>query len=389
VRALIDARPALEARSTGVGHYTRRVIRYLPVVDRETEYVAWYLHARGLLRPRRFFSEVAAPNLAEAASRFPARIFEPISSRIGVPRIEWLVGFDVLLATNFLPPATSRREVVLVVHDLAYRRFPETAPHIDERWRRRFERAVEDSAAVIVPSASTKRDLLDACPVDEVRVHVVPHGVDTDEFAPAPASAIEEVRRRFGIEGPYALFIGGIEPRKNLDTLLRAFAGVEPPAVLVIAGGPVRWDPKAAERLDAAVERLPEPTRRRVVRTGYVSGAEKRALMSDATVLAYPSLYEGFGFPILEAFAAGVPVLTSDVSAMPEVAGDAAALVDPRDVDAIAAGLGELFADKDLRGVLRAAGIARASRFTWVATARATADVLHGAAASVASSPGG
>ena len=117
------------------------------------------------------------------------------------------------------------------------------------------------------------------------------------------------------------------------------------------------------------------------MRTGYVNDRDKLALLSGATVLAYPSLYEGFGFPVLEAFAAGVPVMTSNVSSLPEVAGEAAVLVDPADVDAIATALSELVADEDLRAVLSAAGVARASRFTWEATARATAAVLREAAA--------
>ncbi len=125
---------------------------------------------------------------------------------------------------------------------------------------------------------------------------------------------------------------------------------------------------------------LPSAVQARIVRTGYLAERDKLALLSGATVLAYPSLYEGFGFPVLEGFAAGVPVLTSNVSSLPEVAGDAAVLVDPMDADAIAAALTELLADGDLRAVLSAAGVARAARFTWESTARATAAVLHDAA---------
>ncbi len=156
----------------------------------------------------------------------------------------------------------------------------------------------------------------------------------------------------------------------------------------MLAGGPVRWYPEATERLDAVIQLLPESVRARIVRTDYVSERDKLALLSGATVLAYPSIYEGFGFPVLEAFAAGVPVLTSNVSSLVEVAGEAAVLVDPADVDAIAAALSELVADEDLRAVLSAAGVARASRFTWEATARATAAVLR-EAASVSTSEDG
>jgi len=379
MRAVIDARPALDPRRTGVGQYTQQLIRHLPHADPTSDYVAWYLHAKGLLRPRSFFSGVHAPNLTEKASRFPARVFGPMSSRLGVPRIEWSVAFDVLLATNFLPPATNSSGVVMVVHDLAYERLPDTAPHMDDRWRRRFDAWLQRAAGVLVPSRSTKRDLLESHRVDEARVHVTPLGVDMAAFAPVPPEAVDAVRRKYGIDQPYALFVGGIEPRKNLDALVRAFATTGTGTRLVIAGGSVRWDPKAADRLDTVIARLPGSARARIVRTGYVSDREKVALMSGATMLTYPSLYEGFGFPVLEGFAAGLPVLTSDVSSLPEVTGDAAVAVDPRDEQAIAAGITQLFDDPDLRAMLSAAGLTRATRFTWEATARSTAEAMRAA----------
>ena len=379
MRVVIDARPALDPRRTGVGQYTQQIIRHLPHADPGSEYVAWYLHAKGLFRPRRFFESVKAPNLTEKASRFPARVFGPVSGRLGVPRIEWSGAFDLLLATNFLPPATHSPGVVMVVHDLAYLHLPETAPHMDARWAGRFDRALGESAGVIVPSSSTKSDLLAAHDVSSDRVHVTPLGVDASAFAPASTDAVEATRRKHGIDGPYALFLGGIEPRKNLETLVRVFATLEPGTRLVIAGGPVRWDPGASDRLAEVIAGLAPAARARIVRTGYVGDREKVVLLSGATLLAYPSLYEGFGFPVLEAFAAGVPVLTSDSSSLPEVAGDAAVLVDPRDPDAIADGLRQLFADPDLRAMLSAAGLARAAKFTWEATARLTATALHAA----------
>ncbi len=373
-----------------MGQYAQQLIRHLPFADLDDHFVAWYLHARGLLRPRRFFADVRARNLTEKASRFPARIFQPASNRLGVPRVEWLVDFDLFVATNFLAPATRHADrVVPIVHDLAFQHFPESAPHIDRRWRRRFAATLDGSPAIIVPSTSAADDLRDTFAVPDDRVHVVRHGVDAEAFAPVPEAAVDAVRRRHGISGPYVLFVGGIEPRKNLERLVRAFAKSDARHLsLVLAGGPVRWFPEAAERLDATIGLLPEGARGRIVRTGYVSERDKLALLSGATVLAYPSLYEGFGFPVLEGFAAGVPVLTSNVSSLPEVAGEAAVLVDPSDVDAIATALSEMVADEDLRAVLSAAGVARASRFTWEATARGTAAVLRAAAPVATSSQG-
>ncbi len=382
MRVVIDARSALDPRKTGVGHYASQLVRHLPAADPGAEFVAWYLHAKGLLKPRRFFPGVEG--LHEKASRFPARLFEPIASRLGVPRLEWLTGeFDALLATNFLPPATRSRGVVMVVHDLAFRLFPETAPQVDARWLRRFHGWLRECAAIIVPSEAAKGDLVGLEHVAPERVHVVRHGVDAESFRSASPEAIAEARRRFGLgEAPYVLFVGGIEPRKNLEALVGAFASLEAAkgTGLVIAGGPVRWIPAFAERLRAKVGALPSGVRERVVLTGYVSDADRVALLGGATALAYPSLYEGFGFPVLEAMAARVPVLTSNVSSLPEVAGEAALLVDPHDEAAIADGLRTLLSDADLRDQLRAAGLARAATFTWEAAARATAEVLRKAA---------
>ena len=379
MRAVIDARPALDPRRTGVGHYTQQIIRHLPHADPDGVYVAWYLHAKGLLRPRRFFAGVKADNLSEEASRFPARVFGPLSNRVGMPRIEWSVDFDVLLATNFLPPATRRDGVVMVVHDLAHERLLDMAPHMNPRWRRSFDRWLSRAAGVVVPSMATRSDLLAGHEIDAGRVHVTPLGVDVAAFAPASEEAVSEVRRRYGIDGRYALFVGGIEPRKNVENLVEAFAMLPSGPGLVIAGGPVRWDPGASDRLDEAIAALAPSARARIVRTGYISDAEKVTLLTGATLLAYPSLYEGFGFPVLEGFAAGVPVLTSTVSSLPEVAGEAAILVDPRDPRAIADGLAQLFDDDDLRVMVAAAGMTRAAKYTWERTARLTAAALHAA----------
>ena len=144
-----------------------------------------------------------------------------------------------------------------------------------------------------------------------------------------------------------------------------------------MAGGPVPWAQGYGDQIAGAIADLPAPIRSRVIRTGYVSDEDRHALLSGAEILAYPSLLEGFGFPILEGFAANVPVLTSSTSSMSEVAGDAAILVNPTDPAAMAAGLNELLADEDLRNVLRAAGTARVSGFTWEKSGRETAAALH------------
>ncbi|HET7929288.1 MAG TPA: glycosyltransferase family 1 protein [Actinomycetota bacterium] len=367
----IDARPASDAEPTGVGHYTRRMLSHLPAAMPADELVAWHLHAGGSDLPR-------SRNLTEHVSRIPG-VLEPVWRRLELPRLEGMVRFDALLATNFLPPPTRSAAVVMVVHDLAFEVMPEAGPGFGERWRRRFDGWLRRSAGVVVPSASTKADLLRRHRVDEGRVHVIPHGADPFE-APGREEA-ERTRARFGIGGPFALFVGGIEPRKNLVALVEAFGRVNdgPDRWLVIAGGRTYWAPRGTEPVRARVAALPEDVRRRVVLTGYVSDGEKRALLAGATLLAYPSRYEGFGFPVLEGFSAGVPVLTSSTASLPEVAGDAALLVDPDDVDAIAEGLQRLFGDPGLRERLVVAGRERLGTFSWERAAASTAEVLRDA----------
>jgi len=371
VRIAIDARPASDAEPTGVGHYIRLMLSYLPAAMPADELVAWHPQTGGSDLPR-------APNLTEHVSRIPG-VLEPVWRRLELPRLEGMVRFDALLATNFLPPPTRSDAVVLVVHDLAFELMPEAGPGFGERWQRRFDGWLRRCAGVIVPSASARADMLRRHAVDEGRVHVIPHGADPFE-APGP-DEVEGVRARFGIGGPFALFVGGIEPRKNLDALVDAFARVgDPEPWLVIAGGRTYWAPQGTEALRAKVEALPERLRQRVVLTGYVSDDEKRGLLAGATLLAYPSRYEGFGFPVLEGFSAGVPVLTSSAASLPEVAGDAALLVDPNDVDAIAGGLVRLFGGPDLRERLVATGRERLATFSWERAAGATAEVLLAAA---------
>jgi glycosyltransferase involved in cell wall biosynthesis len=371
VRIAIDARPASDAEPTGVGHYTRRILQHLPNAMPIAELVAWHRPGGGAGIPR-------FPNLTEHVSRIP-NVLEPVWRRLEVPRLERQIRFDALLATNFLPPPTRSEGVVLVVHDLAFEVMPEAGPGFGERWRRRFDGWLRRSAAVIVPSASAKTDLLERHPIDETRVFVIAHGAD--RFERPPPDEIERVRESFGIGGPFALFLGGIEPRKNLRALVEAFARIrDADPWLVIAGGRVRWAPNDVETLRAQVDELPDDVRRRVVLTGYVTDEQKRGLLAGATTLAYPSLYEGFGFPVLEGFAAGVPVLTSTAASLPEVAGDAAISVEPDDLGGIEDGLARLFRDAELRERLVSAGRARLPMFTWEGSAAATAEVLRGAA---------
>jgi glycosyltransferase involved in cell wall biosynthesis len=382
MRVAIDARPAIDAQKTGVGYYTWHLLHELPEVDPETRYLAWYLHAKGAFRRRRFFPEAGRRNFAEHASRFPARLFSPIASRLRMPRLEWLASFDLLFAPNFIPPPTSKPFVV-TVHDVAFALFPESAGHLSPRWHAGFRRGIARAARILVPSAATRNDLAELFGVARERIRVVPLGVDASTIAAASDADVRSVRARHAIDGPYVLFVGGIEGRKNLPGLVRAFASLPDDLgiLLVIAGGAVPRDRSALRDLETALDELAPAVSGSIVRTGYVSDADKAALLSGAEALVYPSRYEGFGFPVLEAMAAGTPVITSDRSSLPEIAGADAVLVDPESTGSMAEGIERVLRDATLRARLTQAGPERASGFTWQRTAQETARVLHDVAA--------
>jgi alpha-1,3-rhamnosyl/mannosyltransferase len=386
MRVAIDARPAMPHARTGIGTYTWQLIRRLPSIAPDTTFVAWYLDVRGALGlvPRgRLFEDVRAPNLVDRRMPIPSRWFDRLALRLDVPKLEWMVRCDVVFAPNFVPPPTRSRRLVLTIHDLAFRRFPETAPLATRRWLTRLEASLKQASQVIVVSEQTRIDLLEAYPEATARlkdrITVVPLGVDTEFFRPVHADDGEAVRRRYSIDGPFLLSLGGIEPRKNLPALIRAYASLPEDVrpTLVIAGPIAPWNPEGWDLVRPALDALPARLRDRVILTGYVSEEGKVALLGGAEALVYPSIYEGFGLPVLEAMACGTPVLTSDVSALPETAGGAALLVDPSSIEDIAAGMERLLTDTTLRESLRAAGTARAATFSWDETARLTADVLR------------
>ena len=268
---------------------------------------------------------------------------------------------DVVHGTNFVVPPASKAARVVTVHDLTTVRFPEMCDSPTLRFPALVRRAVAHGAWVHTPSQYVADEVVAELGVDRERVRAVHHGapapiakrLEHPLAEPLPAGLPEGAKR-------YVLAIGTAEPRKDLPGLVRAFdaiAGDLRDVALVLAGPP-GWGSGALEQ---AVQT--SSARSRIVMTGYVPKLDR--LLAGATVLAYPSLYEGFGLPTLEAMAAGVPVVTTNAGALPEVVGDAAVLVEPGDTDALAAALESVLSDEAERCSLIERGYFRASQFTW------------------------
>ncbi len=253
------------------------------------------------------------------------------------------------------------------IHDAIAFRYPEGYPWLNNLLHRRYVPAsLPNLDGVVAVSEDAARDLARFMGVPPARIHVVPSGVSA-HFRPVPPDAAAAVAQRYGLTGPYILSVGAQKAHKNVARLVAAFAQVRDafPDVRLAIAGPTQWrhsgveDEIARQGVASAVARL-----------GYVAEDDLPALYSAARLFALPSLYEGFGLPVLEAMACGAPVVCSNTTALPEVAGDAALLVDPTDVDALAAALRRLLADDGLRCDLAARGLARARQFTWEQTAR-------------------
>ncbi|MGC8627366.1 MAG: glycosyltransferase family 4 protein [Acidimicrobiales bacterium] len=410
LRVALDATPLL-GRRTGVGQFCAGV---LPALSRQPdlEVSAFAMTWRG----RHQLASVLPQGVAAVRRAMPARLLQELWARWPLPSAELCVGrADVVHGTNFVVPPSRRATMVVSVHDLTPLRFPQWCRPAALAYPVLVQKAVQRGAWVHTDSAAIAREVVELLGVPEERVRTVHLGVpawDGPALGPAgPAGATPQRRADNSPSGPgvrqaeatadepaedsgagpggsvpadllpqwvrrYVLALGTVEPRKDLPSLVRAFgmlAGHHPGLALVVAG-PDGWgSAQLAEALEAC------PARDQVVRLGWVSEEDRGRLMSAATVFAYPSRYEGFGLPPLEAMAAGVPVVATRCAALEEVLGDAARLVEVGNAEALAGALDDLLGDVDSREELAKRGRQRAERFTWEACAERLADLYRDA----------
>lgn len=338
-------------RSAGVHQYIRHLLRHLGEADRRLRLTAMLgggpaaNMAVGLARSR------------WPTSRAPVRALWEQSVQ---PWVLHQIGADLVHGPVFTAPLLSPCPAVITIHDLSFIRFPRLFRPANRVYLTLMTRlSAERARRLIAVSTHTAIESTQLLGIPRERIDVIYHGVDPD-FRPLPAEEIAAFRERRGLPERFVLCVGTLEPRKNHAKLVEAFAHMRDGGVKLILAGGRGW---LYDDVAGKVESL--GLRDAVAFPGYVENSELPLWYNAATIVAYPSLYEGFGLPVLEAQACGTPVLTSNVSSLPEAAGDAAMLVDPNNVEALAAGLHRLLTDELLRRELRERGLAHASQFTW------------------------
>ncbi len=360
MRIVYDATPLL-LRSAGVKNYHHALlVRLLPRAAPHAMELFPFLDSLGRHRNE-------GSNFSRAAT--VARLGAVLAANYArLPLGRWATRrADVFHVTHHLMHPPRRGRLTSFVHDPTPLLMPEFHTASNVRYFRHFvEQVLPRLDGVLVPSEAVKRDLVEQLHAAERRITVVPHGVDESFFAP---TLTQGVRDTYNVPERFILSVGAQEPRKNLVTLLEAYRRLPEELrrdVPLVVAGPRGWK-------DAALRRALDQTAVSGVLTiGYVNPVLLPALYSLATLFVFPSLYEGFGMPILEAMAAGAPVITSNVSSMPEVAGDAGLTVDPRSAAELTSGIERLLTDAALAKALSERGRARARTFTWERTALAT-----------------
>jgi glycosyltransferase involved in cell wall biosynthesis len=377
-------------QGAGIGRYTRELIRAIVAQGDAHRYSLFYA-AGGLASDSPYLADLRELSHTHANIRCvpiplsPHRLTQ-FWQRLRVPLpVDLLTGaLDLLHAPDFVLPPTRARTIV-TIHDLSFLVHPECAqPGIVRYLTDAVPRGLRRANVILADSQATRRDLVRLLAVDPARVELVYPGVGP-QFRPMAAEETTPVRHRLGLPDRFVLFVSTLEPRKNLVRLLEAFAlleaggwglgasadypasSLQPPASrmhLVIAGRR-GW---LYEDIFAAIDRL--QLRERVRLLDYVHDNDLPALYNLAAAFAYPSIYEGFGIPPLEALACGTPTVIADNSSLPEVVADAAVLVSAEDVGSIASGIARVVSDEGLRARLRAAGPAQARKFTWEQAAK-------------------
>lgn len=374
-KILIEGGPLFRQKS-GVGQYLYRLLENLFEQDKKNTYVIYaFLFIGKKLRkpfPKQF------SNVRYKMVRYlPSKVYNVFSRKIAVPPADLLTAEkpDIAIFGNFVrSPLITGGKTITVIYDLSYIHFRQFADKKNAALlSRRVPVAVKKSDKIITISESSKKEIVEYYKVEPEKVVIIPPAVDHDVFRPLGHKQITQIRNKYKINRSYILYTGTLEPRKNIIGILDAYALLPKPLrttfQLVLAGGKGWLDHEIQEKLEDYKDL-------EVVLTGYVPDEDLPALYSGASVFVYPSFYEGFGMPPLEAMACGAPVITSNNSSLPEVVGTAGITIEAKDTNSLVKNMQRVLTDKKLANKMKKDGLIQAEKFSWAESAAKLKDII-------------
>ncbi len=356
---------------TGVSVYTKNLIHSLLKIDKKDEFFLFGGSLRQTDTLRDYLSSLSSfKNVSGKTFLIPPTLADFLWNKLHVLPIDRLIGpVDVFHSSDWTQPPTNSAKVT-TIHDFGFLKYPDTAhPKISAVMKGRFKWIKKEVDLIIAISEATKKDVVNILGISPKKVKVVYEAPPTDIKKIKDQKIIDEVKKKYKIKGDFLLSVATLEPRKNLKRVILAFREVQKiiPQMKLVLAGKLGWDEE--------IKRIMGYQPKDIIFTGFINRErDLSALYSSASCFVFPSLYEGFGLPILEAMVCGSPVVTSDISSMPEVAGKAAVLVDPLEVESISHGITRAIRNKE---ELVKKGFKQAAKFSWEKTAKGTLDIYR------------
>lgn len=362
----VDIRCLMEPQYSGISEYTYNLLKNIFQTDSTNQYILFYNSSKQPNVPDFDF-----PNVEFKEYKFPNKIFNLSLRFLKIVEIDKLIGgVDVFLIPNFLFLNLSKNvRKILIVHDLSFELYPEFFTIKKRLWHKLIgpKQMCEQADTIIAISENTKNDIIKIFGIDLNKIKVIYPGIANNFFEQINDTKKTEVKKKYNLPDNYIFYLGNLEPRKNVETLLKAFELVENKNIHLVLAGSKAWKYKNINKLYNNSK-----AKKRIKFLGYVDTADKHALYSLASAFVYPSIYEGFGLPPLEAAASGTPVISSFNSSLVEAVGDSGLLIDPNNYNELAKVIDKLLSDKKLQDNLSEKGLKNVEKFKW---SRASKDI--------------
>jgi len=379
----IDIRMLARGTKTGIEEYTEKLLSNMLGLDLNIKFRLFY---NGYSKVKLSYEWLKLRNVELIEFQIPNRILDVSSKLAGIPKIDKLLGgIDVMFSPHiFLSSLSEKCKSVVTFHDLSFEKYPEFYSKSKSYWHFSMDpqKQAKRASKIITASQSTKNDLTSLYGINDKKIKVIYSGIDKESKIEDKESRAIEIKKKYHLPDNYILYLGTLEPRKNIVGLIKAFELFKRRIMkqtsklrakefgLVIAGSKGWLYREIFDRIEKS------PVKKDIVLTGFIEEKDKKYIYAFADLFIYPSFYEGFGFPPLEAMSRGIPVITSNVSSLPEAVGDSAIMIDPYDLDELANAIENVLTDQKLRNILIAKGFERTKKFSWQNCSRETLKTL-------------